>query len=86
LKLGDNPTLEASIEEATVFNNPCTNQIDPFKVEGQDSSVATKEDKGTSSTNSAAQASVPKEEDRKDLNSIPPMHLGRWLINLSQWT
>jgi len=86
LRLGDDQTLEASIEEATASNDPCTNKIDPFKVEDQDSLVVIKEDKGTSSTNNAAQASVPKVEDREDLSSIPPMHLGGWLTSPFQWT
>jgi len=76
LKPGDDPTPEVSIEEPATFNDPCTNKIDPSKAEGQGSSVATKEDKGTSLTNNAAQASVPKVEDKGDLSSILPMHLG----------
>jgi len=86
LKLGDDPIPEASIKEAAISNDLCTNKINHFKVEGQDSSVATKEDKETSSTNSVAQASVPKVEDREDLSSIPPTHLGGWLTSLFQWT
>jgi len=86
-KPGDNRTLEVLIkEEPTAFNNWHTNQINPFKVEGQGSSVATKEDKEISLTNNAAQAFTPREEGRQDLSIIPPMYLGGWLTSLFQWT
>jgi len=79
-------TLEASIKEVATSNDLCTNQVDPSKADDQDSSVAAREDKETSSTNNAAQASVPKVEDKEGHNSIPPMHPGGWPINPSQWT
>ena len=86
MKPGDDPIPEALIEEAAASSDLCTNKIDPFKAEGQDSSATTKEDKETSSINNAAQASVPKVEDREGHNSILPTHPDGWPTNPSQWT
>jgi len=84
-KLEGDPTLEASIKEVATFSDLCTNQIDLSKAEDQGSSVATREGKEISSINNAAQASVPKVEDREGHNSTPLMHLGGWPTSLSQW-
>jgi len=84
LKPGDDPTPEASIEEAVTSSDLHINQANPFKAEGQGSSVAIKEDKEISSINSVAQAFAPKVEDREGHNLIPPTHLGGWLTSPSQ--
>jgi len=85
LKLEDDPTPEVSIKEAAASSDPCTNKIGPSKAGGQDSLVATREDKETPSTNNAAQVSVPKVEGKEGHNLTPPMHLGGWPTSLSQW-
>jgi len=85
LKLEDDPTLEVSIKEATASSDLCTNQIGPFKAEGQDSSAATREDKEISSTNNVGQASVPKVEDKEGHHLTLPMHPGGWPTSPSQW-
>jgi len=84
LKLEDDPTPEVSIKEAAASSDLCTNKISPSKAGGQDSSAATREDKETSSTNNAAQASVPKVEDKEGHYLILPMHLGGWPTSPSQ--
>jgi len=83
LKPGGDPIPEASIEEAVASNDLYTNKTNPSKAEGQGSLVAIKEDKGISSINNAAQAFVPKVEDKEGHNLIPLMRLGGWPINLS---
>jgi len=86
LRPGDDPTLEASIKESADSNDLPTSRIDPSRVGGQDSSIPIKVDREISLTNNAAQAFVPKEEDRQGLHIILPTYLGRWLISPFQWT